>query len=742
MLLATLVAPVALAGQPAQLSAEDIAALSRHFTERLELNSANAETLADAALLDGSEDFFTSAPEHPLFAPSWGDIRAEITWEVDLAQSFTMNQTCGEAGVMCPQGMEQPASGTYYAYTWMSLDEIQSGVDLQVSFGVAAFDEDPLSGARAAPWRSEVENDLFEGMNLAFEFQARASSDFVLWRMAYDPDGENNFIYEDTEAFGILDGRFVTAFIPEEEWQGVINGRYFGHYAERAGGIGADSYPNIDQPALSYNPLAIPHLVIPALSLPPTPSPAPSPSPVPSPTPSPIPSPTPTPTAASPAATAPATPDGGGAGPIVATPSLISFELLVALLLLLLIILLSLGFFFWRRAQPRQPTGAMTTSEVPTGGVMQGPTQERPRRDLKPPPPPPVEYVECDWAAYYERAGAPPLILRPANGVECCVYRVSLVSTVSRREIVTRGRQERTGSESSPTDRLRLPHAGSWASGLDLGAEAQARSGPQGRLDWMQGMGQLGGGSDVADAAEGTGASVDSSGRQPVDVAARIDHSEVTGVSVKLESNCPGHQTTYELNGYTEVKLEANLECTNTDQPPCPVELTGSGYLITEVNGTIAYRATISAGNDPDEEGVGVALGAHDHAERDRADFSRREANQDFTTVHQDAVGFDVYQTAVLDAGQMVPPQVWPRTERVSVLASASATHLISVKSSMERTECLEGPCTVGAVCHCDPALVLRLEGGSATIEVDGSTFTLGRPTDLTAGKATPWEAG
>lgn len=346
LLLAVLVVPVALAGE---LSPETFEELNRHFVERLNLNPGDTEALAEVALLDEMDDYFSTRPGQPLFGEQWGDISAVITWEVDLAPSFTMNQTCGEMGVMCPQGMEQPASGTYYAYTWMSLDDIQTGSDLLVAVGIAAYDEDPLSGARPAPWRSEFENDLYEGMNLAFEFQSHASSEFSLYRLAYDPDGENNFVREDTGAFGILDGQVVTGFIPEAEWEGVINGRTYGFYSESNGPSGADTYPDIQEPALAYDALAIPHLVqAPPPPATPSPTPRPTASPTPSPSPTLSPSPTPIP---SPTATAQLAP-GPGAGPVVVTPSPISFESLIVLLIAVLLILLGLGFLFWRRGRP------------------------------------------------------------------------------------------------------------------------------------------------------------------------------------------------------------------------------------------------------------------------------------------------------------------------------------------------------------------------------------------------------
>ncbi|MGH2682889.1 MAG: hypothetical protein ACRDIX_06620 [Actinomycetota bacterium] len=376
----------------------------------------------------------------------------------------------------------------------------------------------------------------------------------------------------------------------------------------------------------------------------------------------------------------------------------------------------------------------------------------------------------CDWAAYYAPVGGKPVVIRAANGTECCVYKVSLVSHVYELEEVTRERQDGPAGEGE-VGRRNFQSASIHPLGVNTYVEASSRSGPEDSLGWMQGLGDLHDrGSRTPQSPEPWpgGATPDSSG------SARLD--EVTTLSVSLESDCPGHQNTFDVGGSSDLSIGANQECTNETDGECPVELTASAWAVGNVDGAISYSVGHLAGGDPNEQEAALAgLGdgertfhaitdLHDHEELDRSDYVGGDDASGSAQTEGDAVSIAVRNFVVVDAGSLVPREVWPSTNRVTATVETSLSHSFDVHADMTRVDCVDAPCCalpaggaasffdVGAgigghasgppvtECMCDPSLTVHLVGATAQIMAGGNTLTVTRPGAVLVGQDQPWE--
>lgn len=400
------------------------------------------------------------------------------------------------------------------------------------------------------------------------------------------------------------------------------------------------------------------------------------------------------------------------------------------------------GYIFWTTRERRRPGQPETPGEVTTGpGETPGPTPGVTPGWITETPPP------CDWAAYYVPGGGKPdVVIRAATGKECCVYRVKVSTHVHEREQVTRERQGGPSQEGE-LGRRNFESASVTHLGIDGYVEASSRSGPEGSPGWMQGLGDSpdrGGQTALPPEPWPGGSTPDGSG------SARLD--EVTSLSVTLESDCPGHLNTFDTTGSSSVSIGANQECTNKTDGECPVELTASAWAVGQVDGAISYSAAHLAGGDPNElEAALAALGdgqrtfhpitdLHDHEELDRSDYVGGDDASGSAQTQGDALRIDVRNFVALDAGSLVPVDVWPSTARVTASIEASLQSSFDVSGDMKRTECVDGPCCGGLPCSCEPALTVHMSGESAKITAGGNTLTVTRPGAVVVGQDQGWE--
>ncbi|GEM_PF-5422747 len=360
------------------------------------------------------------------------------------------------------------------------------------------------------------------------------------------------------------------------------------------------------------------------------------------------------------------------------------------------------------------------------------------------PPEDPDDGRGCDWALYVIDGGTRKL-LRPAEGQECCVYEVAISTVVDVHDEAIKGRQDAVspqGAEASPDDRLRIPDLG-WGVGSSVWGWVSARSGPAGRLDWMQGLGdpreQAG---RIPDAEPSAQVYQQRTLEEGPELAAHLTHLETTSVQVRLEAGCPNHENTYRLSGQSEVFVQANYECTNgAPGPECPVEFTAAGWAEGMVAGDLNYRVGEEAASDVDEiEPVGERLrraletsrplamtDSHDHATRPRDTFESTKVGSGNSVVRRDDLQVSLLTGVQMDAGTIVPVAVWPNTERVTADIYSDVAHDLKVDATMNRGDC--GPdCDGHGACECEPSFELKVEVREARLTVDGEVYDLWRP--------------
>jgi hypothetical protein len=282
----------------------------------------------------------------------------------------------------------------------------------------------------------------------------------------------------------------------------------------------------------------------------------------------------------------------------------------------------------------------------------------------------------------------------------------------------------------------------------------------------MQGLGDLpdrGSGTPQSQEPWPGGSTPDASG------SARLD--EVTTLSVTLESDCPGHQNTFDVSGSSALTIGANQECTNETDGECPVELTASAWAVGDVSGAISYSVAHLAGGDPNEQEAALAgLGnggrtfhaitdLHDHEELDRSDYVGGDDASGSARTDGDALAIAVRNFVVVDAGSLVPGEVWPSTDRVTASIETSLSHSFDVHANMTRVDCVDAPCCAAPAgrpasffdvaygsgppvteCMCDPSLTVHLAGATAEIMAGGNTLTVTRPGAVLVGQDQAWD--
>ena len=376
-------------------------------------------------------------------------------------------------------------------------------------------------------------------------------------------------------------------------------------------------------------------------------------------------------------------------------------------------------------------------------------------------PPPPTD--QCDWAAYYDD-GTRRVPLRVASGDECCVYVVTMTSRVRHADLTARGQQAGDGT-ASPDERLRLFDHDIRFSGLDLVSWASARSGPAGRLDWMQtGPAASWPRSDDPHRPAGDYRPQAGAFEDEPDAALHAEYAEVNRLRITLESGCPDHQSSYTAQGRGVSGLEVSAECTNrAPGPECPVELDALTSSSSRVSGDLTYSLVAEAPGGGDEvEGQagldvrevsgtvvhGSHVDSHDHLSRPRPTFTGEHTGGAGPAVTSaDVFSMDVDNVALHDVGVLVPVRTWPTTDAVSADVYVDFQHDISVDAAMTRTTCAApgAGCCGHSSCRCAPKLEVVFSGGAAHIHCDGSTYAIGRSgfgaqLGLALGAEVPWE--
>ena len=348
--------------------------------------------------------------------------------------------------------------------------------------------------------------------------------------------------------------------------------------------------------------------------------------------------------------------------------------------------------------------------------------------------PPPAAYGEiiehpgCGWALYWtDEWGVPHLIRQPGGAVHiCCKYYVT-VKTSAESAVLKQSRQDGT------TERQRLHDAGRDLDGVRIEARAGARSGPAGRQDWMQGLG---------DPTDQTGMEAgvfrqQQPAEEPPDVSAHVEHWERTTLAVTLEAGCPEYTNLYDLEGESDMSVMATHECTNEAGDPCPVELSATGQMHGAIEGPQKFKTAVThefegTPDDLDREQSSIddertykPRAGHDHAEKDRVthEFSAHDESTEVADI--DHLNVIVRNQVQLDAAQIVPEEVWPTTERVTAHLETMITHEVKVEASLKPEGCETNGCCGHGTCGCDATFEVSLSRFGSSLVVDNKVYEI-----------------
>ncbi|MEE8376412.1 MAG: hypothetical protein V3S26_08850 [Acidimicrobiia bacterium] len=349
--------------------------------------------------------------------------------------------------------------------------------------------------------------------------------------------------------------------------------------------------------------------------------------------------------------------------------------------------------------------------------------------------PPPFVYGEeipagCDWTLLWGDPGGINMILRePGRGRHiCCEYYVT-VKTQAESAVHKQSRQDGT------TERLRLHDAGRDLVDVRIEARAGARSGPAGRQDWMQGLGNP---------ADQTGEAAGVFRQQqtledPPDVSAHVEHFEHTTLTVTLEAGCPEYMNLYALEGNSYMEVMSTHECTNDAGDPCPVELSAMGHMGGAIEGPERFGTQVThmlAGTPDDldreqsstsDAGAYQPRAGHDHAEKNRVAHKFKDEDNSSEVVDDDDLNIVVRNHVVLDASQIVPEEVWPTTERVTAHVETMITHEVEVEATLKPQGCEDNGCCGHGDCGCNAKFVVELSRFGSTLVVEDKVFLLER---------------
>lgn len=347
-----------------------------------------------------------------------------------------------------------------------------------------------------------------------------------------------------------------------------------------------------------------------------------------------------------------------------------------------------------------------------------------------------LEDAACAWGLYFHDGSREIAIREPEIHEHlCCKYVVRVTTDVIDHAQAARGRQD-AGAE-----RLRIPDFDYGWRWVDLVGNASTRSGPAGRLDWVQGLG------DPTDQANLSLDPYWQEGPEPPEVAAHLSHRERTDVDITLEAGCPEYKNLYSVSAASRLDLLATHECTNDAGDPCPVELNAFGFFGGWIigPGNIFSGASDWTGSDPDElERSPLAKeriraggtphtpsDAHDHAEKDRVAYEVSESDAASDALERDDLSVSIENDVELDAGQVVPVAVYPTTERVSTHIEGDLKHDLQIQVNLTPIDCELNDCGGHGRCNCQAEWTMRISGagGSWIDGGDGPFEILREPT-------------
>ncbi|HSM01872.1 MAG TPA: hypothetical protein VK960_05475 [Acidimicrobiia bacterium] len=412
----------------------------------------------------------------------------------------------------------------------------------------------------------------------------------------------------------------------------------------------------------------------------------------------------------------------------------------ILLILLVVVIALVLLWLLWQWNQRR---GSEPGTSTGTPGI--GRTRERGGHEDHPgdtaPPIAHGEHIdsrECGWGLYFHDGTAEIAIREPAKGQHlCCKYVVRVTTDVVTHKQAARGRQD------DDAERLRIPDFDYGWRWVDFSANASTRSGPAGRLDWMQGLG---------DPKDKPAVPLDpywQEGPEPPQVAAHLEHREITDVDITLEAKCPEYRNLYSVSAESDLELLATQECTNDAGDPCPVELNAFGFVGGWITGPGNIFAGVAdwTGTDPDElersplaesrmraGGVPhVPSDSHDHVERDRATYEVSENDRASDAVERDDLLVTIENDVDIVAGQIVPREVYATTERVTAHIDAALEHDLQIQVDLTPIDCEKNDCGGHGECACKARWKMRVSGRAGSwIDAGEGPFEILR--DPTAG--------
>ena len=187
---------------------------------------------------------------------------------------------CQTLRVICPK---QPAKGAwgpdFLAYAITTAVPPAPFAGGRQEMGASILFETPAGDAPPA-WQRQPSfpGDFFHGENAAYAFRSDSGAPFAGLKLIHDPT-TTSFVERPTDAVAVVRGRTTIGIIPESDAGIVANGRLF-TFNGSAQGIASDTYPDIDQPPMSY--LDIPEIelglavAVPSVSAVPSTSAAPS----------------------------------------------------------------------------------------------------------------------------------------------------------------------------------------------------------------------------------------------------------------------------------------------------------------------------------------------------------------------------------------------------------------------------------------------------------------------------------
>ncbi len=343
--------------------------------------------------------------------------------------------------------------------------------------------------------------------------------------------------------------------------------------------------------------------------------------------------------------------------------------------------------------------------------------------------------TRCDWELHFLEPNGWKVLRSAAPGHQaCCIYRVEVRTTVLEHE-------RHLGIDDRGGDRLRSIDATLSWSGLALTGRAGTRSSSDGRAH--ESIDKA-----VADgSAAGIGRWISLDGERP-DLAARVEHVEETSIRIALDPKCLDPVSKYDAEATSHAKIEANLECSNTERTDgCAVRVAAGGQQIATIIGDLAL-AIDGRIDDLGEFAPGTSARHHD-AEIDPNDdgvvsTSRRRDAFDHSTSDDRVWVSTVYSSVDVEAAQLVPALVQETTDVVTSAIAEEIRHVVEVDGEMAKgcgpTGC---GCSTNAahVCRCSPKFSLVV-GTSSKIVVDDEVFSIDRELDADPSATPPDEIG